>query len=476
MEERLLYDQNPWWLDKLTIENDIKIQQFTANPLKYYPPPLFNRNKPGILTLRGPRQVGKSTALKLLVRDLLGEINPYQVFFYSMEDIPNQNALVKIIKTYKEIAVKQRCEESFKYIFLDEISFVDKWEMGVKQLYEQGHLQNTLLLVTGSNARDLHHQAERLPGRRGGYELPDRIFFPLSFKQYLITKKFPYLDKLPPQSLNEILHNNDTCQSLLKCGSVISHLNRELDLYLLSGGFLLAINDMAREGQVHPSTYQAYLQWLRGDIAKMGRNEHVARETLIGIKNRTASAMGWNILKERVSDIYAGNITDYIWSFIEIFVAKFIYQLEISRKKAHLKKQKKVYFTDPFLFWTTFYWERKWAQPYGQCLNLLFDWKPGLIESLVAGHLFRLDEMDWFSSRTYFWQGLKEIDFLFLNEKHEIIPIEVKYQNKFDRADIYPIKKAGFKRGFILSKDKLLKTPEGFFVIPCALFLALDIT
>lgn len=474
MDEHQLYEQNPWWLDKLTIENDIKIQQFEANPLKFYPSGLFQEGKAGILTLRGPRQVGKSTALKLAIRDLLGKINPYQVFFYSMEDIIDQGGVVGLIRAYADIAAKQHISNSFKYIFLDEISFVDKWEIGVKRVYEQGLLRNTLLIVTGSNARDLHHQAERLPGRRGGYELPDRIFFPLSFRQYLNTKGFPYLETLPRVGLSELLNDDRASKELLSFGAVVEHLGRELDMYLLSGGFLLAINDMEAKGCIQPATYQAYLQWLRGDIVKMGRNEHVARETLIGIKERLGSVLGWNVLKEIVSDIYSGNITDYLTSLTEIFVAKHIYQIEPGRKKVHLKKQKKVYLVDPFLFWTVFYWERKWADSYGQCLSLLQNWKSRLIELLVAGHLFRLDEMDWFSSRTYFWRGLKEIDFLFLNEGGVLVPIEVKYQQKVNEADAYPMKRAGFKRGLLLSKDRIREMPGGFLVIPASLFLALD--
>lgn len=475
MEEKLLYDQNPWWLDALTIQKDLKIRQFSENLLKFTPKPIFEKNEPGILTLRGPRQVGKSTAIKLAIRELLlsGEVNPHQIFFYSMEDIAGRENLADLLKTYQGICVKQKIDNQFRYIFLDEISFVSDWELAIKQLYEQGMFQQTVVLITGSNARDLHHQAERLPGRRGNYNLPDKIFFPLSFREYLEVRNYPYLDKIPNLSHDEIMRDVNKCQNLMGCGAIVDSLNLELESYFFTGGFLTAINDIAKNGHILPTTYQTYLQWIRGDIIKMGRNEHVAREALIGIRNRLGSSFGWNTLKELVADIYSGNIVDYLWIFTEIFVAKFINQLDTGKLREHPKKQKKVYFIDPLLFWTIFYWERKWAEPFSRCMELLPNVRAGLVENLIASHFFRFDELDWFSSRTHFWQGFKEIDFLFVNELQKAIPCEVKYQNKIEKSDFNPMVKAGFKNGVVFSKNTLAKPADGFFAIPTALFLSL---
>ena len=53
--------------------------------------------------MRGPRQVGKTTELKLLVKDLLSEgIPPRNIAYYPCDDIIHFRELMELIKAFAE--------------------------------------------------------------------------------------------------------------------------------------------------------------------------------------------------------------------------------------------------------------------------------------------------------------------------------------------------------------------------------------
>ena len=45
----------------------------------------------------------------------------------------------------------------------------------------------------------------------------------------------------------------------------------EFETYLIHGGYLTAINDMAAEGRILNSTLNTYSDWIRGDFLKRGK-------------------------------------------------------------------------------------------------------------------------------------------------------------------------------------------------------------
>ena len=97
MDELLL--QNPWWEDKKNIENDVHIKKLKG--LKYiYEPQLFKSSdlkEDAVYTLRGARQVGKTTLVKLIIKDLLDRsINPRNIFYYSMDLVKDDRELFEI--------------------------------------------------------------------------------------------------------------------------------------------------------------------------------------------------------------------------------------------------------------------------------------------------------------------------------------------------------------------------------------------
>ncbi|WP_353844453.1 AAA family ATPase [Thermosipho sp. (in: thermotogales)] len=131
--------------------------------------------------LKGPRQIGKTTVLKLLIKDLFEKnVNPSNILYVTLDLISSKNELTQILIDY--FSIKNNIKEK-KYLFLDEISSVNNWQKSIKYLYDTGRLENAFVVLTGSSSYDLKKSSERLPGRR---ELgKDIVYLPVSFKEYI---------------------------------------------------------------------------------------------------------------------------------------------------------------------------------------------------------------------------------------------------------------------------------------------------
>jgi len=184
---QLLQQHNPWWFREELILDDEKIVDFERESYQYIPPVMaeYPEDRDAILTLRGPRQIGKSTSMKLLIRRLLLEfkVPKNHVFYFSLDRIEDFNQLYELIDCY--LRNLRPGNQQRLYIFLDEISFVRKWQRGVKALADEGKLKNVTLLLTGSNLIDIYKGAERLPGRRGKISKIDFEQLPMTFAEFI---------------------------------------------------------------------------------------------------------------------------------------------------------------------------------------------------------------------------------------------------------------------------------------------------
>ena len=72
---QILQQHNPWWFREELILEDEKITDYEQETYRYIPLLLreYPENTDAILALRGPRQIGKSTTMKLIIRRLLLE-------------------------------------------------------------------------------------------------------------------------------------------------------------------------------------------------------------------------------------------------------------------------------------------------------------------------------------------------------------------------------------------------------------------
>lgn len=98
-----LVDQNPWWKKKEAITQDKHLVELEKSSVKWQPRIRykFSFDKDIVYTLRGPRQVGKTTLLKSMIRDLLDKVSdPRSVFYYTCDLIDNPKELVNTVNSY----------------------------------------------------------------------------------------------------------------------------------------------------------------------------------------------------------------------------------------------------------------------------------------------------------------------------------------------------------------------------------------
>lgn len=247
MSQADFVENNPWWLDKRAIDKDPRIVEWEASKFKWTPRlgDTFERNLDVIYVLRGPRQVGKTTLMKLKIRDLLESgIEARHIFYWPCDLVEGPERLVRIITSYQDFSRKDTApkdrgvglkgwlsgpkpndtkakgpseKQSFAdkrraavqpmtsissdsqdkttrlYIVLDEISSVKDWQKGIKSLYDAGRLRKCTLVLTGSHSIDLRKATETLARRRGEVDklkdhLPDKILLPAKFSEYVDTR------------------------------------------------------------------------------------------------------------------------------------------------------------------------------------------------------------------------------------------------------------------------------------------------
>ena len=92
-----------------------------------------------IYTLRGPRQVGKTTMLKLMIKRLLDnpQISKEQVLYYSSDNIDSYKEIIELLETYFAFINGLPNPPERAFIFLDEITGIKQWQKGLNILLIQ---------------------------------------------------------------------------------------------------------------------------------------------------------------------------------------------------------------------------------------------------------------------------------------------------------------------------------------------------
>ena len=473
----LILNQNPWWRDKSLISHDPKLRELERRSLRFRPEILdeFSLDQPGIYTLRGPRQIGKTTALKLLIRELLRQpdIAREQVMYYSCDNIDTRQELAALLDSYFGHLKLLGLPECALYIFIDEITVIKEWQRTIKHYADQGFLERAVVILTGSSATDLRIGAERLPGRRGPVSRPDKVLLPMGFREYLRMVD-PALARQCENDVALTSLNNEGLRRLSAMMPLLAALNTHLERYLVTGGYASAINDFHESGEVPYATWERYQQWVRGDLARSGKSERTARQIIRELLRISVSAFGWETIAKNVDVATHKSVAEYMRALEDSFALKTLYQIDLNTGAPRIKKLKKHYFLDHFIQWAMRGWVENWLAYHDRIIETIAggEMRSPLAEAVTANELFRrFDRNDWLNSRVFFWKNGGEVDFI-VRDETGLFPVEVKFQQGAGLADCAMMKKIGLKRGLVVSRDTLL-TQEGFSVIPLPLFLML---
>ncbi len=453
--------QNPQWESIELFLNDPLLKQLRElKVILKFPVEDRIQSEPGRLyILRGPRQIGKTTLLKRMIKSLLEEgVEPQRIFYFALDigGIKDEEGLFDLLLTYHEFA-----SESFSkpfFIFIDEASYTRDWATGIKKAYDLGIIRDCFVVITGSSSIELKRGGERLPGRRGIFPHESDVeMLPLSFREFV--------QNLEPQI--QIPAAEIVPEAIYEAAEKLSYFSRELKnlmgKYLLAGGFPLSINELLEKGEISPGPYTTYLQAILADLARAGKRETYFKEIVYIIVQKKLEPLDSALIARETSIGSHNTVSSYIETLEGLFLLDIVYSARNMRDpRPSFRKRRKFYFKDPFLFHLMAAWAEGDQNYFSFSRKLLeSEMAARLVESTVGVHLKR-------RGNVYHWRGREgEIDFLFGKKP---VFIEVKYQPRIFSDDLKVLRKAG--GGLLVSKETL-EVRDNIRIVPLHLFLPL---
>jgi predicted AAA+ superfamily ATPase len=439
MEIEMLAKQNPWWKEKSEIENDEDIKKWKEGKIKWIPSYIDEISlKPFSLNfIFGPRQVGKTTLLKLLIKKLLEKEEKEKIFYFRCDKLADYKELDEVLKAYFEFRKAKNISSSF--ILLDEVTFPKEWFRTIKYYIDTGELKNDVLVLTGSLSMYLKKEVELFPGRRGFGK--DIVMLPLSFREFIKVFSPQLYEKIPKI---EKIEKEEMFKKAYLALPFFEEIEKLFEKYLKIGGFPLAVKS---EG-ISEEVKDIYWSWLKSDLAKIERSEETFKRVAKAIVEKTPSAISLNSLAKEFEIATHKTVFEYLSIMENLFVARIIYYIDLEKEIKSFKKNRKVCFVDPFFFYLFS----------DICLTKLPN-ESIIVENVVDSHLAR-------RFNVFYWKNRREIDAV-VKEK-ELIGFEIKWSEKVE--DYSKIKIGKLKNVFCLTKNRLEKEKN---LIPVSLFLAL---
>jgi hypothetical protein len=454
----LIFDMNPWWRDRQAIQQDKHIQTFEASKIKWRPPLLkTSLQEDALHIIKGPRQVGKTTLIKLFIKNLLADkkVSEKDIFFLSIDAARTVDEVLEVILYYfKTIATSNR-----RYLFLDEASFLPEWPRGIKVLIDMGFDRNATYVVTGSSALDLKKSSEKLPGRRG--KGCDFVLLPISFGQFL-SIFYPQIKLAPVDSISEILEKKE--EDFFDFRMYKTEIEGALHAYLKTGGFPAWI-DAHLKGEPDEHLLMTFRAIIEGDMARLKKNTSLLMHIALPILKHIGTPVDWKKLAVETGMGSHHTANDYISILSDSYILYFLQALDTNKNLPKLRKGKKIYTFDPVISTVLLTYH-----PYLKIEDSM------LVEAVVGSHLLRKSRFINAGlssiSDLFYWQSKagKEVDFVFLDQKGPQ-SIEVKYQNHVTLRDSITMIRH-FKKGLLLSK-KDFEVGSNALMLPVSWFLAM---
>jgi len=436
MEIMQVTEQNPWWIDKERINEDSKVLEAVSKKFK-----IEYEFKEGNFLIIGPRQVGKTTNLKLFIKNLIDRgVDSRQILYFSCDMLRDFNEIVEIVR-FSDSLIKGK-----KYIFFDDVTFVAGWQKAIKYLLDSEMIKDKVLYVTGSSSIEL--KKETFPGR----QIKVDYFLPLSFRDFCKVFGSENLKK----ELSEVtgagtLFVKEIHENAKKLIFFFSEIEKLFNCYTACGGFPKSMYELMENGNIKDETYETYWKWLVSDMAKIERSERITESTLIGVLKNYGTRFSLNSTAKEMEIGSHVTVREYLEIMENLFVLRNVFPSASGKDTELFRRMRKVYFIDPFLFHA---FKKQLTKK-----SIVESEIPVLVEGIVMEYLTRK------FGKVFYYNQKKEVDF-YLQDTG----IEVKWQKNAGNGDFH----GKFKNNILLSKtDFNFFEEENLIIIPAAVFLLL---
>jgi len=313
--ESIILEDNPHWINP-EVYSSFERRDILEKALSFL-------DTKEVLALIGARRVGKSTIAKLLINELLKDVNAKNIFFINLEKpdfIPYKNDASYLSKLYDAYLKLANPDTSKKiYFFIDEIQIFQNWEVFVKAKYENSNIK---FIITGSNSSLLtSNYSTVLTGRV--FKLQVHSF---SFLEFLSYKKIPHATTLE-QITNKIA------------------ISRAKDEYLIWGGYYSVISNS------NEYIKKEYLKNVAEDIILKDivpryniKNSTAIKDLYFYVISNATTMLNYSSLAKKIA-IDAKMIKEYIGYFEDNFLITTIsaYHNKLTQQ---IKSTKKIYSND----------------------------------------------------------------------------------------------------------------------------------
>jgi len=470
LSDEQILRQNPWWTSAAWQTTDPHLHLLEAQPVRL--PADFvaelDLRGPGIHILRGPRQVGKSTDLKLLVERALARGSEPRSIVYLALDLLEGRHLSELAATV-ERAIDLAERKVPGLLLLDEVTAVRGWQTAVKSLWDQGIIRGDVVVCTGSSAIDLQHgAAERLPGRRQAGA--DHLALPQSFAGFAhaVNSDIPGSPRL---TVAELLAADG--QALLRQMRVHAPaLEAALRRYLRFGGLPAAVAEAAA-GAHQPSQQVKRMLYdsLVRELQRRGASVAATHALLERVVRSLGSKVSWSSMA-REMDVPLGRtggrsshqtLRDYIELLAGGYFLFVTYFWRSGSQTNEQSRDKKVFLADPLLH------------------TIALEHAPGLgfseqalVENVIGIALLRryeqaerLIETFILPERLHIWQTARggEIDFV-CGPRRELDVVEVKYSEHPALSAAAAAARAHPGRPTVMATKGLYRPGERYTLIP----------
>ena len=404
--------------------------------------------KEKILILNGSRQVGKTTLLEMITKQLEKKSGS-KVAYLLADDMENRHIFSSLSSL--ELYLKQfyNFPEKFIYLMIDEFQAIEKAGQFLKNIFDK-HKSKLQLIVSGSSSLEINKNNEFLTGRALQFNI-ERI----NFKEY-----FDYTERVETQRMP------------LACFADLENfyhtftpkLHQALGEYLPYGGYpeVITTKTVADKKMILKSIIKTYIE---KDIIN-----HLRIENVTGFNNLIkilAAQTGRLVNTNELSNTVNLSINT-LKKYLDILVGTYIFDLVTPYYKnirKELSKMPKAYILDLGI-------KNYLARGYETDINSI---QGEVMENFI--YLSLLAQIP--KENTHFYRTISgsEIDFV-IEKERGVILLEVKYRSNVK----LPLAMKNFVEKYsseapkmVVVTKNLIKKEDNVYFIPAVLFPFVDI-
>lgn len=454
---------NPWWNNE-KINNQFLLGR-KRNEFNDIIEKIDNKR---ILSIIGPRRVGKSTLIYQTINYLLEEkkVDSKRILLFSGDDpslfFDENDKLSDVLDIYINEILEENISKlkSKVYIFIDEIHFIKNWQNYLKTYFDRKY--NIKFIITGSSSMHLFKDAnESLLGR-----IENIYVLPLTFNQFM-NFYMTYISKaediqIPKFDLNSIDEVMKELEEIYYNQDLKLTIQKILKRYMVVGGYPEYFEVKDIEVWQKQLSEDIITRGIYKDILTMYniKSPEILEKLLYYIAANNSQAFAYSGIASTFG-IDTVTIMMYLGYLKQAFLINILENYSNNIAKV-IRTNKKLSILDNGI-----------QNSLLKQKNIDSDLASHIIESMVDFDFRLLCERENYKEFYYRKSGKEEIDII-IDRNIDIIPIEVKYTNQIENSDLKAINKfieenqnKGInqaKFGIIITKDILKKKGNLYFI------------